>query len=203
MPGAATLFYGEEIGMGENLDIDGRLSVRTPMQWDDGPSAGFSTAPADALCRPMPADDEYGPKAVNVRSQRSDPDSLLNWFERLIRLRKEAPEIGWGECTVLDADDPALLVMRFDWKDRTLITAHNLSPDPAGTALDLGIGEPVDGKGDDETATKRPTSDGDDRADGGIKLHDLMDFEAEIPIESSQVDLQLEGYGHRWLRLIR
>ena len=96
MPGAPTLFYGEEIGMGENLAIEGRLAVRTPMQWTSGPAAGFTTAPATAACRPFP-DGDFGPEAVNVAVQRTDPDSLLNWFERRIRLRKSAPEVAWGE----------------------------------------------------------------------------------------------------------
>ena len=92
LPGTPVLFYGEEIGMGENLDIEGRMRVRSPMQWSDEPNAGFSTAPApgDAL----PAGHRRpgsGPSAVNVAAQRRDPESLLNWFERLIRRRRESP----------------------------------------------------------------------------------------------------------------
>ncbi len=104
MPGAPTLFYGEEIGMGENLAIEGRLAVRTPMQWTSGPAAGFTTAPPDAACRPFP-DGEFAPEHVNVAAQRTDPESLLNWFERLIRLRKSAPEIGWGDFEFLDTGE--------------------------------------------------------------------------------------------------
>ena len=70
--------------MGENLDIDDRPAVRTPMQWTGDPSAGFSSAPADALVRPITDDPQFASSAVNVRDQRRDPDSLLNWFERLI-----------------------------------------------------------------------------------------------------------------------
>ena len=106
LPGTPTLFYGEEIGMGENLAVDERLAVRTPMQWTAGPQAGFSTAPPDALCRPVPTDPAFTPDAVNVERQRTDPESLLNWFERLIRRRKELPEIGWGTCAVVDAGAP-------------------------------------------------------------------------------------------------
>ena len=72
LPGAPVLFYGEEIGMGENLAIEGRLAVRTPMQWTSGPAAGFTAAPADALCRPFP-DGGFGPAAVNVAAQRATP----------------------------------------------------------------------------------------------------------------------------------
>ena len=73
LPGTPTIFYGEEIGMGENLDIDDRAAVRTPMQWTGGPTAGFSTAPPDALCRPVPTDPDFAPDAVNARDQRRDP----------------------------------------------------------------------------------------------------------------------------------
>jgi maltose alpha-D-glucosyltransferase/alpha-amylase len=104
MPGTPTLFYGEEIGMGENLGIDGRLAVRTAMQWTDAAAAGFTAAPADAIVRPFPQD-EYGPATVNVRQQRTDPESLLNWFERLIRLRRELPQIGFGEYSVLEVEN--------------------------------------------------------------------------------------------------
>ena len=93
LPGTPTLFYGEEIGMGENLEVEDRLAVRTPMQWTDGPTAGFSTAPADGLVPPAAADGRSSaPAVVNVADQRTDPDSLLNWFERRIRLhRRRSP----------------------------------------------------------------------------------------------------------------
>ena len=101
LPGAPVLFYGEEIGMAENLEIEGRMSVRSPMQWSGEANAGFSTAAQEKLRRPVVAGDDYGPSAVNVADQRRDPDSLLNWMERLIRTRKECPEIGWGTSSCL------------------------------------------------------------------------------------------------------
>ena len=140
MPGAPTLFYGEEIGMGENLAIEGRMAVRTPMQWTSGPAAGFTTAPASAACRPFP-DGDFSPEAVNVAAQRTDPDSLLNWFERLIRLRKSAPEIGWGECQVLDVGNDAVLVLQHRWDDRTMITVHNLASKAAKISIPLEVDE--------------------------------------------------------------
>ena len=95
LPGTPVLFYGEEIGMGENLAVPGRLSVRTPMQWADERNAGFSTATPSRLARPV-VEGRFGPMAVNAADQRRDPDSLLNWMERLIRRRRECPEFGWG-----------------------------------------------------------------------------------------------------------
>ena len=114
VPGTPTIFYGEELGMGENLAVDDRLAVRTPMQWTPGPTGGFTAAPADALVRPVPAP-PFSPDDVNVRDARADPDSLLNWFERLVRLRKECPEIAWGTTELVptaadavDRDGPPL-----------------------------------------------------------------------------------------------
>ncbi|HSJ45310.1 MAG TPA: alpha-amylase family protein, partial [Euzebyales bacterium] len=124
MPGTPTIFYGEEIGMGENLAVEGRRSVRTPMQWTDEPSAGFSTADPGDLRRPLPGG-EYGPEHVNVRAQRRDPGSLLNWFERMIRLRRETPEVGWGDWTILDIGARGLVAIRYDWQGATLVTVHN------------------------------------------------------------------------------
>ncbi len=159
MPGTPTIFYGEEIGMGENLAVEGRRSVRTPMQWTSEPSAGFSTADPSDLRRPLPEGD-YGPASVNVRALRSDPDSLLNWFERVIRRRRETPEIGWGAWSVLDGGARAMVIIRYDWNDRTLITAHNLANESAKVDLDLSDVAWTAGRdlfGDDDV---EPTDDG-------------------------------------------
>src|SRR4029078_13284973 len=95
LPRTPVLFYGEEIGMAENLEIEGRYSVRAPMQWSADRHGGFSTAEdADALCRPVVAAEGWGPDRVNVAAQRRDPGSLLNWMERLVRRRRECPELG-------------------------------------------------------------------------------------------------------------
>ena len=171
MPGAPTLFYGEEIGMGENLAIDGRLAVRTPMQWTSGPTAGFTTAPASAACRPFP-DDQFGPDTVNVAAQRTDPDSLLNWFERLIRLRKSAPEIGWGEHLVVDSGNDAVLVLQYRWDDRTAITVHNL----AGRAHKISIPLDVD------SAT----------------LRDRLGSAAPIAVKNGRAAIKIAARGYHW-----
>ena len=98
LPGTPVLFYGEEIGMAENLAIEGRYAVRAPMQWS--PTTAASRRPIEPR-RPM-VEGEWGPQRVNVADQRRDPGSLLNWFERLIRRRRECPELGFGTMTVLD-----------------------------------------------------------------------------------------------------
>ena len=171
MPGAPTLFYGEEIGMGENLAIEGRLAVRTPMQWTSGPAAGFTTAPAAAACRPFP-DGDFGPEAVNVASQRTDPDSLLNWFERLIRLRKSAPEIGWGEYQVVDVGNDAVLVLQYCWDDRTAMTVHNLAARAAKVSVPLGV----------ETAT----------------LRDRLGSSTPIAAKDGTASIKIAAHGYHW-----
>jgi glycosidase len=126
LPGTPVLFYGEEIGMGENLDIPGRRAVRSPMQWTSDPSAGFSSAPSDELRRPLPSG-AYSPKNINVLSQQDDPDSTLSWMKRLIRRRRSLPEIGLGEYIVVDVGPAEILAIEYEWADRRLLTLHNLS----------------------------------------------------------------------------
>jgi maltose alpha-D-glucosyltransferase/alpha-amylase len=98
LPGTPVLWYGEEIGMGDDLALEGRMAVRTPMQWSPRRNGGFSTAPGEQLVRPIVDEGPFSYKEVNVADQRQDGDSLLNWMERAIRIRKENPEFGWGRC---------------------------------------------------------------------------------------------------------
>jgi trehalose synthase len=141
LPGTPVLFYGEEIGMGENLAIEGRYSVRTPMQWSAEPHGGFSTVEDPSrLRRPLP-DGDYGPEHVNVAAQRRDPHSLLNWLERLFRRRRECPELGFGKLTILDAGAPNVLAHRCDWEGSTVVAVHELAGRPTTVALPVDDGE--------------------------------------------------------------
>ena len=177
LPGTPVLFYGEEVGMGENLAVEGRAAVRTPMQWSDEPGAGFSTAEPDTFPAPL-AEGEYGPLAVNVADQRRDPESLLNWFERLIRRRKETPELGLGQWRIVDNDVPAVLTHRCDWDAVTVVAAHNFSPEPCRVRLEL------------------------DGLDDVVAMHDLFDGERR-ELDEPVIELTLDGYGYRWLRTQR
>lgn len=127
--------------MGENLAIDGRLAVRSPMQWSAERNGGFSMAkdPA-ALLRPV-TDGTFGARHVNVAAQRRDPGSLLNWFERLIRRRRETPEIGFGTLTLLDVDEPSVLAHRCDWEGSTIVAVHELAGKAVQVRLPLDDGE--------------------------------------------------------------
>jgi trehalose synthase len=169
MPGTPVLFYGEEIGMAENLDIPGRQSVRTPMQWAPGPAGGFTGGDPADLRRPLTDDPRFGPDAVNVSDQRRDPESLLNWMERMIRLRKERPEIGWGEWEVLDAGHPGVLAHRCEWSGRVFVALHNLAGEEARAELAIDDG-----------------------------LEDLLGSDAGRS-EHGRITADLEPYGYRWL----
>jgi trehalose synthase len=173
LPGTPVLFYGEEIGMGENLAIEGRYSVRTPMQWSADPNGGFTTATEPS--RPLVQDGPFSYREVNVAAQRRDPHSMLNWMERLIRRRRECPELGWGSWALLDAGDDAVLAHRCDWDDATVVAVHNLAGRDASARLVLG--------------------------DGG-ELVDLFENE-DHELDAGEVTLELPPYGARWYRLRR
>jgi maltose alpha-D-glucosyltransferase/alpha-amylase len=125
LPGTPMMQYGDEIGMGENLRLPERECARTPMQWTDERHGGFSRA--RTVVRPVVDDREFGYRQLNVAAQQRDPDSLLNWTERMIRARKECPEINWGRFAVLRTNVPEVLALRYDWRGASLVTLHNFS----------------------------------------------------------------------------
>jgi maltose alpha-D-glucosyltransferase/alpha-amylase len=125
LPGTPMMQYGDEIGMGDDLRLPERECARTPMQWSRDLQAGFSRA--SRTVRPVIRDGAYGFDAVNVADQRRDPHSLLNWTERMIRARKECPEISWGDFAVLRTNVPEVLAIRYDWRRTSLVTVHNFS----------------------------------------------------------------------------
>src|ERR687893_1023760 len=120
LPGTPVLFYGEEIGMGENLATGDRLAVRTPMQWTSETNGGFSNAPADRLSGQLP-EGAYGPEFVNVNDQQRDPDSLLNFVRRLAATYRDCPELGWGKFEVLEQPYAAVLAHRCTWDDGSVV----------------------------------------------------------------------------------
>src|SRR5215217_1766969 len=143
LPGTPVLRYGEEIAMGDDLSRPERESVRTAMQWANQPNGGFSTAAPGTLLRSVISEGEYGYERVNVDAQQRDPDSLFHWMERLIRVRKQCPEIGWGEWQILETGNPAVLALRYRFRGGTVITVHNLAERSASVCLECGgSGEP-------------------------------------------------------------
>ncbi len=179
LPGTPTLYYGEEIGMGEDLEAEGRAAVRTPMQWYAGPNGGFSSAPPRRLIqRPVPGG--YGPDNVNVAAQKHDPGSLWSFMRELIQTYRECPELGWGEFMVLPQRHREVLAHRCHWQGSSVIAVHNLGGEPVVTELSM-----------------QP----DDLDGGPPVLEDLFSHETfEIGADDA-VTVTLDGYGHRWLRV--
>lgn len=137
LPGTPVIRYGDEIGMGDDLELEGRDAVRTPMQWADERNGGFSEA--DETVYPVIDHGVYSYKRVSVEHQQRVPDSLLNWTRRMIRVRHECPEIGWGDWQILETGSKAVLAMQYHWRDNSVVVIHNfdecdceISIQPAG-----------------------------------------------------------------------
>jgi maltose alpha-D-glucosyltransferase / alpha-amylase len=173
LPGTPVLRYGDELGMGDNLELPERVCCRTPMQWSTEPQGGFtkSEKPVVAVISSGP----YGFQHVNAAEQRRDPDSLLNWMERMIRMRKEVPEVGWGEFKVLKTSDDAILALRYDWRNNYVLFLHNFADAPREITLSTGI------KGRDDLINLL----GSDHSTAYRGKHRLC----------------LDAYGYRWYRV--
>jgi maltose alpha-D-glucosyltransferase/alpha-amylase len=176
LPGTPVIRYGDEIGMGDNLDLPERNCARTPMQWSTEPQAGFTES--DRPCAPVIDKGPYGYEHVNVAKQRRDPNSMLNWTERIIRMRKEVPEIGWGDFKVIAARDPAVLVMRYDWRNNSVLFVHNLDEKPREVSFAVGL-----------------------PGDAGKLLVNLLSEEHSQANERGKHTLMLEAYAYRWYRV--
>ncbi len=135
LPGTPVLFYGEEIGMAENLAISERESIRAPMQWSDLPAGGFSRAPEAKLPRPVLRDGPFGYRDLNVERQEADDASLLNWMERAIRTRKQWPELGWGDWRVLGTRSPKALAHIATWDESSALAVHSFADTPVRVSV--------------------------------------------------------------------
>ena len=175
LPGTPVIRYGDELGMGDDLALTERNCARTPMQWSTEPNAGFTKSRKPVS--PVISSGPYGYQHVNAAQQRRDPNSLLNWTERIIRMRKEVPEIGWGDFQLLPTADPAVLAIRYDWRNNSVVFVHNLDATPRELAFDVGL------PGEECALLVNLLSEDHSHARGG--RHHLM----------------LEGYGYRWFRV--
>jgi trehalose synthase len=176
LPGTPVLFYGEEIGMGENRDIPGRQAVRTPMQWTDGKNGGFSRVAPSRLVAPQPGDG-YAPQHVNVQQQRNDEESLLHFIRGLISRYRVSPEIGWGSLRILEHNGAGVLAHEVASDVGRMMAAHNFTDVPVRLTIELG-----------------PVED-------GTGLLDLHSPERVALDARGRVDLELTPYGFRWLRV--
>ena len=137
LPGSPVLYYGDEIGMGDNIWLGDRDGVRTPMQWSTDRNAGFSKADPGRLYLPTIQDATYGYQAVNVENQASYSNSLLNWVRRLIQVRKRYEAFGLGDFRELNSDTASVLTYLRTFGDEVLLCVNNLSSYPAAVSLDL------------------------------------------------------------------
>ncbi|MEZ2419292.1 alpha-amylase family protein [Luteibacter sp. RCC_6_2] len=169
LPGTPVLRYGDEIGMGDDLTLPERECARTPMQWSTEPFAGF-TAARRASARVI-SKGPFGYRHINVAQQRRDPGSLLNWMERVIRMRKEIPEVSWGDFEVLPLDDNAVLMMRYRWRGNATLFLHNLSEAPCEAAFSLPD-----------------------------RLTNVLSEDHSEPDGHGRHHVMLEPYGYRWFR---
>jgi maltose alpha-D-glucosyltransferase/alpha-amylase len=176
LPGTPVLRYGEEIGMGDDLSLEERNAIRTPMQWSASDNAGFSTAKADHLVRPVVAGGEYGYERVNVAAQRRDAGSLLHWTERVLHTLRECPEFAIGRCTPVDTGDPAVLALRYDAPGGVMLAVTNLADRRRRVALG-----------------GQPGQEGDPVETFADRAYD--------PVGRELDGVELGPYGYRWLRL--
>jgi maltose alpha-D-glucosyltransferase/alpha-amylase len=137
MPGTPVLYYGDELGMGDNVYLGDRNGVRTPMQWTPDRNGGFSRANPQKLFLPLITDPEYHFQAVNVENQQSSPSSLLWWTKRLIALRKQHPSFGRGSFEALRISNRRVLAFLRRLGDEVILVVANLSSYPQPVQLDL------------------------------------------------------------------
>jgi len=176
LPGTPVLRYGDEIGMGDDLSLPERNCARTPMQWSTEPHAGFTKSDQPVL--PLVSGGPFGFEHVNAAQQRRDPNSLLNWTERIIRMRKEVPEIGWGDFSFVATRDPAVLAMRYHWRNNSVLFVHNLAATPREVKF-------------------RVEADGEE----GKRLINLLTEDHSVANENGQHCLMLDAYAYRWFRV--
>ena len=145
------------------------------MQWSSEAQGGFSTNHKPIL--KVISGGAYGYEHVNVAAQRRDPNSFLNWMERIIRMRKEVSEIGWGDFEVLRTSAPAVLAIRYDWRGSSVIVIHNLSANHCEIHVRLGL-----------------------QTEEGFRLINLLSEDHSVADEEGAHRILMEPYGYRWYR---
>jgi maltose alpha-D-glucosyltransferase/alpha-amylase len=188
LPGTPVLRYGDEIGMGDDLSLPERAGCRTPMQWSTEPHGGFTKSARPIA--PVISGGAYGFERINVADQRRDPNSLLNWMERIIRMRKEVPEIGWGDYRILPVrNNPAVLAVRYDWRNNSVLFLHNLDGKPAEIELDPAPAGAPKGAGAEE--------------EGPQSFINLLSDDHSDPCgpDDRRHRIVIEGHGYRWYRI--
>jgi maltose alpha-D-glucosyltransferase/alpha-amylase len=173
LPGSPILYYGDEIGMGDNVWLDDRNGVRTPMQWDVSATVSFSEAPLERLYAPVIDDETYGAAWVNVKSQRADPNSLLNVIRHMIAVRKENLAFSRGQFEWIDLENESIAAFQRTYHRERILAIHNLSDVRQKIAFPL----------------KKPTT----------SMTDLLTGE-EFSSSGEGIEIELEPYQYLWLK---
>jgi maltose alpha-D-glucosyltransferase / alpha-amylase len=177
LPGTPIIYYGDEIGMGDNIYLDDRNGVRTPMQWSTDRNTGFSQADAARLYAPVITDPVFGYMAVSVEAQERSPSSLLNWIRMLIRVRKTYDVFGRGSLSFLTPENLKVLAFIRSWEDQQFLCVNNLSRFAQSVELDL-------------------------QDYSGRTLIDAFGQGHFPPVEAEPYHLTLAPYGFYWFRLV-
>jgi maltose alpha-D-glucosyltransferase/alpha-amylase len=174
LPGTPVIRYGDEIEMGDDLRLKERQCSRTPMQWSAEPHGGFTAGEKPILH--VIEDEVCGYRVRNAADQRRDLESFLNWTERIIRMRKECPEIGWGDWQILGTGSPHVLALRYDWRGNAIIAVHNTDDRPRRITLNV-------------------------ENTGRTSLVNLLSNDHSEGEDDGVHKLAIEGYGYRWYRV--
>jgi maltose alpha-D-glucosyltransferase/alpha-amylase len=176
LTGSPVIYYGDEIGMGDNVWLDDRDGVRTPMQWTAGTNAGFSTAEPSSLYCPLIDGQPYGYRRINVEAQHADPASLLSKMREMIRVRRRSSALSRGEVRFMESQNRTVLAYLRAYDDEVVLCVNNLSAQPQIVEFDLH-----------DLAGAEPT--------------DLFTGDALPPVSGAPYQLSLPRYGYHWLRL--
>ncbi len=178
MPGTPVIYYGDEIGMGDNLFLKDRDGVRTPMQWSPDRNGGFSNAEPVRLYAPVVTDPTYGYAAVNVEAQERNSTSLLNWMRRIIAVRKATKVFGRGTVTLLYPNNRRVLAYLREHEGETILVVANLSHTAQAVQLDVT-----------QFAGRTP--------------FEMLGSTAFPPITTAPYTVTLGPYGFFWFTLVR
>jgi len=174
LPGSPIIYYGDEIGMGDNIKLYDRNGVRTPMQWHSGHQGGFSDAGNETLYAPVIDDDTFGYQRVNVADQRNYDDSLFNWMKKTIATRKQYDVFGMGTFTFVEPENEKVLAYWRAYQTQRVLVVANLSAEPQTVEFSLEIFH-------------------------GHEPRDLLTDSVLPAIDGKPYELTLEPYAYHWL----
>jgi maltose alpha-D-glucosyltransferase/alpha-amylase len=176
LPGAPIIYYGDEIGMGDNIWLFDRNGVRTPMQWAADPGAGFSQTEPAEFWAPLIDDEVYGYQQINVAAQMADPNSLFHAMKRFIAVRKAHSVLAWGNCDFLNVDNQAVLAYLRHTEDEQMLIVCNLSDQTQTVTLRLPKFV-------------------------GVTPHDVLSDKLLDPVGQTRYRISLSPYQYHWLKL--